>query len=377
MKWILTLIFISTLSTNIYLIIMFFSYMLGVHPADDEIQEDDKKIKTLLIIPMISSNINNIESCLHSIIKSYKPDDLLDIVVVAKHLNSYETSRIMNFGVGIFEVEGPYVSTRSYLLDCAFATYTNYDFYIIVDSFTVIKKGLIIDMIHAHKLGYDVVQGSVFIKEKNSYMEAITNLYLLVIQGFVPKAKSNLNMSSGIFGNNFGISREIIEKRRYSSSSVLEDNKYHAGLIKEGYRVKFIEELKAYSEYDYNDTGVLMLKRVCGLFYTDLEYFKCILRGIFSRDFKEFLILFFESTSLPNCYYIIINLLFLFTKPYRYYSIYSLFVLFFIVFISIYRFGDDRDLFGLVYLPKYLFCTMGRIIKSIFLIPVKVFLKTI
>lgn len=295
MNYVEVILFMLTFNTSMYLLIMILAYFSGSGRIEDYDTKPKRgeKVKSALIIPMIAENDEYIESCLESIANCYKPDDDIDIIVVSGNLSEEQTKKIMKYEVEIFEVEGPYKNTKSYLLDCVFARYNDYDFYIIVDSYTVVKKGLIVDMIYAYQAGYDIIQGSVFMKKKDNYKNAITNLYLLVVQGFIPKAKSNLGLSAGIFGNNMGISGDVLRQIVYSSSSVIEDNKYNAKLINGGYKVKFIEELKSYSEYDYKDSAVLMLKRICGSFYIDFEYISIIIKGLLGNNKREYVVLFF------------------------------------------------------------------------------------
>lgn len=376
MNYVEVILFMLTFNTSMYLLIMILAYFSGSGRIEDYDTKPKRgeKVKSALIIPMIAENDEYIESCLESIANCYKPDDDIDIIVVSGNLSEEQTKKIMKYEVEIFEVEGPYKNTKSYLLDCVFARYNDYDFYIIVDSYTVVKKGLIVDMIYAYQAGYDVIQGSVFMKKKDNYKNAITNLYLLVVQGFIPKAKSNLGLSAGIFGNNMGISGDVLRQIVYSSSSVIEDNKYNAKLINGGYKVKFIEELKSYSEYDYKDSAVLMLKRICGSFYIDFEYISIIIKGLFGNNKREYVVLFFEAGSIPNCYYLLASIVLLFSEHFLYYGLYSIFLIFFVVLAGIYRFGDDRDLLGILYLPNYLLLSFFGLLKHFILLPFRFFI---
>lgn len=184
MNYIEVILFILTFNTSIYLLIIILDYFSG-NSSDDNVNKNNfrtKKIKSAIIIPLISENDDYIERCLLSISNCYKPDDNnVDIIVVSENLSEEQTKKIIKFGAEIFEVEGHYKNKKSYLLDCGLASYNNYDFYMIVDSYTVVKKGFVVDMIYAYQSGYDIIQGSVFMKQKDNYKNAITNLYLVEI----------------------------------------------------------------------------------------------------------------------------------------------------------------------------------------------------
>lgn len=58
-----------------------------------------------------------------------------------------------------------------------------------------------------------------------------------------PRGRSALGMSSGIYGNGFCLSREVVEKVPYLAHSIVEDIEYHLHLLKAGYKVAFADKV--------------------------------------------------------------------------------------------------------------------------------------
>ena len=61
--------------------------------------------------------------------------------------------------------------------------------------------------------------------------------------GLRPQGRTALGMSSGIYGNGFCLSREVVEKVPYLAHSIVEDIEYHMHLLKAGYKVAFADQV--------------------------------------------------------------------------------------------------------------------------------------
>lgn len=63
-----------------------------------------------------------------------------------------------------------------------------------------------------------------------------------------PRGRERLGLSVGIFGNGFGLRREVLARVPYLTSSMVEDLEYHLRLVRSGVRVRFIEDATVTSE---------------------------------------------------------------------------------------------------------------------------------
>jgi cellulose synthase/poly-beta-1,6-N-acetylglucosamine synthase-like glycosyltransferase len=63
-----------------------------------------------------------------------------------------------------------------------------------------------------------------------------------------PQGRERLGLSVGIFGNGFGLRREVLEQVPYQADSVVEDLEYHIQLVTAGKRVRLLEDATVYGE---------------------------------------------------------------------------------------------------------------------------------
>ncbi|CAM2005195.1 glycosyltransferase family 2 protein [Acanthopleuribacter pedis] len=60
--------------------------------------------------------------------------------------------------------------------------------------------------------------------------------------GLRPRGKAPFRISSGIFGNGFCLSRQVLTEVPYLAHSIVEDLEYHLRLLDAGFRVRFIDD---------------------------------------------------------------------------------------------------------------------------------------
>jgi cellulose synthase/poly-beta-1,6-N-acetylglucosamine synthase-like glycosyltransferase len=70
-----------------------------------------------------------------------------------------------------------------------------------------------------------------------------------------PRGRDRLGLSAGIFGNGFGLRREVLERVPYSADSVVEDLEYHIQLVAAGMRVRFLETATVFGEMPQGTAG--------------------------------------------------------------------------------------------------------------------------
>jgi cellulose synthase/poly-beta-1,6-N-acetylglucosamine synthase-like glycosyltransferase len=58
-----------------------------------------------------------------------------------------------------------------------------------------------------------------------------------------PRGRTALGISSGIYGNGFCLSREVVQTVPYLAYSIAEDIEYHLHLLKAGFKVVFVEQV--------------------------------------------------------------------------------------------------------------------------------------
>lgn len=352
MKVIYILILIITMPTTLYLTVLLLSYFLLPNIEKEEKREE--KIKTAVLIPAHNERVY-IERCIKSIKDSYLNGDEVDIVVIADNCTDDTGDRALSFGAKVLVRNNLEKKGKGYALNYAFSQLKDYDLYIIIDADTVVSKSFLVDMIHGYKSGYEVMQGGYFVKNRVTNRNSLMNLALLIFHGLRPSAKEKLGLSVGIFGNGFALSKDIVEKVPYDTFSIVEDLEYHLKLIKNKVKVHYIEEAKVYADFPISKSGQKSQRARWegGRIFLFKEYFKELIIEVFNGKFYllEALI---ELLIIPLSNYFLISTL-LIISPYIFYTLYVYLLLFLYVISSMYRFGDKKDLYSLLFFPYYLF----------------------
>ncbi|CAM2065580.1 Glycosyltransferase family 2 protein [Sulfidibacter corallicola] len=76
---------------------------------------------------------------------------------------------------------------------------------------------------------------------KDSMRTVAMEFALASFNGLRPRGKAPFKASSGIFGNGFCLSREVLSKVPYLAHSIVEDLEYHLRLLEAGYKVRFLD----------------------------------------------------------------------------------------------------------------------------------------
>lgn len=352
MKVIYILILIITMPTTLYLTVLLLSYFLLPNIEKEEKREE--KIKTAVLIPAHNERVY-IERCIKSIKDSYLNGDEVDIVVIADNCTDDTGERALSFGAKVLVRNNLEKKGKGYALNYAFSQLKDYDLYIIIDADTVVSKSFLVDMIHGYKSGYEVMQGGYFVKNRVTNRNSLMNLALLIFHGLRPSAKEKLGLSVGIFGNGFALSKDIVEKVPYDTFSIVEDLEYHLKLIKNKVKVHYIEEAKVYADFPISKSGQKSQRARWegGRIFLFKEYFKDLIVEVFNGEFYLLEAL-MELLIIPLSNYFLISTL-LIISPYIFYTLYVYLLLFLYVTSSMYRFGDKKDLYSLLFFPYYLF----------------------
>ncbi len=352
MKGIYILILILTMPTTIYLTVLLLSYFLL--PNIEKEERVEEKIKLAVLIPAHNERLY-IERCIKSIKESYKNGDEVDIIVIADNCTDDTAERALSFGAKVLERNNLEKKGKGYALNYAFSQLRDYDLYIIIDADTIISKSFLVDMIHGYKSGYEVMQGGYFVKNRVTSRNSLMNLALLIFHGVRPSAKEKLGLSVGIFGNGFALSKKVIEKVPYDTFSIVEDLEYHIKLIKNRIKVHYIEEAKVYADFPISKSGQKSQRARWegGRIFLFKAYFKDLLKGLLKGELYllEGLI---ELITIPLSNYFLLSTILIFSSL-KLYTLYIYILIFFYVVTSMYKFGDKKDLYSLIFFPYYIF----------------------
>ncbi len=133
---------------------------------------------------------------------------------------------------------------KGYALQHALSLLLPLDFagFLIVDADTTAEPNLIVEVCGAFADGLQALQCPYLVSNPGD--SSSTRLMALALRGFNfvrPRGRGRLGLSSGILGNGFALSREVVQRVPYTAHSVVEDLEYHIELQRAGVNVHFLE----------------------------------------------------------------------------------------------------------------------------------------
>ncbi len=219
---------------------------------------------------------------------------------------------------------------KNFALDYAFNILLkeNYDIFVILDADTLVESNLITVIQAAFEQPLEALQVHYSLScTQNTPKERLLYLAFLAVNYLRPLSKQAWGLSTGILGNGFALSRQLLLKVPYQVDSIVEDMAYHIRLVRAGYRVFFSEETAVRAEMPPSQQGVAMQRarweggRIRQLIDSGPDLIKEIFKGQW-RLFEPFL----DLALLPLTYHIA-GLLLLVVLPFpflRYYGLFGL-----------------------------------------------------
>lgn len=183
-----------------------------------------------------------------------------DLIVVADNCTDKTAEIALAQGARVLIRNEPDKRGKNYALDFAFSTLLQekYDAFLIIDADTIVEDNLIEEVQKAFSRGAKAVQTRYEVL--NAYDSWRTRLLRIAFLGFNylrPKARQWWGLSAGIFGNGFGLMREVLIHVPFRLHSVAEDLSYHLQLVEAGYKVEFLSGTRVLGEMPSTRTGVL------------------------------------------------------------------------------------------------------------------------
>jgi cellulose synthase/poly-beta-1,6-N-acetylglucosamine synthase-like glycosyltransferase len=140
---------------------------------------------------------------------------------------------------------------KGYALDFAFKTLLaeNFDGFIVIDADSRVDDALALNFQLAFAQGVDALQCRYRIANPQASRRArLQNVAWLAFNDLRLYGREKLNVSVGILGNGFALSRAVLEAVPYEAGSIAEDMEYHLRLVNAGYQVHFLDTVTVYSD---------------------------------------------------------------------------------------------------------------------------------
>jgi len=200
--------------------------------------------KTVVVVPAhneathIKKTVQSIQKCKGS----------FDCVVLADNCTDNTAEIVRGEQVQVLE---RYSDERGkhHALRFAFASITDYELYIIVDADSIVEPNLV-EVFQAHlQEGAEAIQALYLLPPSGDYLSSrLASIAFTAFNALRPMARSTWDLSCGIFGNGFGISKTIREKFPIPTDTIAEDVAYHQKLVQAGIKVVFAPETTVTAE---------------------------------------------------------------------------------------------------------------------------------
>jgi hypothetical protein len=238
--------------------------------------------------------------------------------------------------------------------------------FLIVDADSEVSANLVPEIARGLIAGADAVQARYRVaRPLNSNRKRLMDVALLAFTVLRPRGRNGWNLSAGILGNGFALSRQTLLAVPYSADSIVEDLEYHLLLVNAGRKVRFADAATVYGDMP-NDAGGQLSQRARwegGRARLAVAWIPRLAARVF-RGGLFVLEPLLELLTLPVAYLTLISLLlcFLPIDGFRDYGVFLASLLFFHVAFSIMLGGNMREsLAGLAAAPGYVFWKLHRI----------------
>lgn len=288
-------------------------------------------LKTAAIIPA-----HNEAKHITKTIKSLQASGFMeDVWVIADNCDDNTAEIARREGAQVLERKDQNHRGKHYALRFAFENLLKSDYaaFIIIDADTLVNEEIKEVLNKAYQNGADAVQLYNGLHQPNPTI--MTRFLYLAFEAFNhvrPLGRKYWNLSAGILGNGFSLSRSTLETVPFSTQSVVEDLEYHLLLVEAGRKVEYFDEARVFSEPQMQSKGASEQRsrweggRLRMLVDFGPRLFKGILNGNFA-NIEPLL----DLCLFPLSYHVILLLILLF-MPNLFlvdYALFGFFVLFF------------------------------------------------
>ncbi len=245
------LLVVATLPLVIELLILTTASLL---PADGR-KSPVGGLRRLAIIVPAHNEATLIGRCVRSLLE-HRPGSV-SILVIAHNCTDLTAEKAAEAGVEVLTVNDPEQRGKACALRSGFAhaLAQGAEAVAVVDADSIVSETFLRDMQAGLSKSDDAVQCLYQVRPDPAKRASLTSI---AFQGFNivrPRGRERLGLSVGIFGNGFGLRREILERVPYQADSVVEDLEYHIQLVMAGSKVRLLEGATVYGEMPQGGKG--------------------------------------------------------------------------------------------------------------------------
>jgi len=227
--------------------------LAGILPLRDRLPKGTAaKIGKLAIVIPAHNEAATIVRCVRSVAACAMPDSVeTRIVVVADNCTDATADLGRGANARVLVRSDSARRGKGFALKHAFRILLDegFDAVFVVDADSVVDASLLLEVIRQLGAGADGVQvRSVVLNPEDSIRTRLMSVAFMAFNVLRARGRQRMDLSVGIFGNGFGLSRATLEAVPYNAHSLVEDLEYHLQLVQAGRKVVFADGTRVRSD---------------------------------------------------------------------------------------------------------------------------------
>ena len=222
------------------------------------ITRSELPLPRLVVVVPAHNEAGGIAACIANLQASLNKTTGCDLVVIADNCQDDTAERAVSAGARVLIRHDEVNRGKGYALDYAFTQLLaeNYDGFLVIDADSRVDELLISAFQYAFAQGADALQCRYRIANPEASRRArLQHIAWLAFNELRLSGREKLQVSVGILGNGFALSRVVLEAVPYEAGSIAEDMEYHLRLVYAGYKVRFLDSVSVYSDAPNQDAN--------------------------------------------------------------------------------------------------------------------------
>ncbi len=216
----------------------------------DHIQTHAPMPRLAVVMPA-HNEAGGIAACVTNLQASLNKTIGCSLIVIADNCEDATAAYAAEAGARVLVRQDLVNRGKGYALDYAFKTLLaeNFDGFIVIDADSQVDDALALNFQLAFAQGFEALQCRYRIANPQASRRArLQYVAWLAFNDLRLSGREKLNVSVGILGNGFALSRAVLEAVPYEAGSIAEDMEYHLRLVNAGYQVHFLDTVTVYSD---------------------------------------------------------------------------------------------------------------------------------
>jgi len=267
----------------------------------------------LVVVIPAHNEANGISACIANLKASVNQTTNCDLAVIADNCQDATADMAAKAGARVLTRHDDVKRGKGYALDYAFSILLaeNYDGFLVVDADSRVDEQLINDFQYAFAQGINALQCRYRIANPEASRRArLQYIAWLAFNDLRLLGREKLDVSVGILGNGFALSRAALEAVPYEAGSIAEDMEYHLRLVNAGYQVHFLDTVTVYADAPNQDANAAVQRTRWegGRFRLIIDHVPALFMGVL-RGKLNLLEPLAELLLLPLAYHVLLLLL--------------------------------------------------------------------